>query len=139
MPPMLLTPGTNLPPVSLIPVVHLDLQISPRMLSKKFEMVLMGYSVAGGKLIHEKTRSKKSRDTVPLTATQVGDGLLTPTHHSVWPYWIHREQCDGEIVSFCVQVAFGQRLLWTVGVHFHHISHYRCGVVRASDCQCQKP
>jgi hypothetical protein len=29
-------------------------------------MVLMGYSEAGGKLIHEKTRSKKSRDTVPL-------------------------------------------------------------------------
>jgi hypothetical protein len=26
----------------------------------------MEYSVAGGKLIHEKTRSKKSRDTVPL-------------------------------------------------------------------------
>jgi hypothetical protein len=33
---------------------------------KKFETVLMGYSGAGGKLIHEKTRSKKSRDTVPL-------------------------------------------------------------------------
>jgi hypothetical protein len=32
----------------------------------KFEMVLMGYSGAGGKLIHKKTRSKKSRDTVPL-------------------------------------------------------------------------
>ena len=29
-------------------------------------MVLMGYSGAGGKLIYEKTRSKKSRDTVPL-------------------------------------------------------------------------
>ncbi len=29
-------------------------------------MVLMGYSGAGGKLIHKKTRSKKSRDTVPL-------------------------------------------------------------------------
>jgi hypothetical protein len=27
----------------------------------------MEYSGAGGKLIHEKTRSKKSRDTVPLT------------------------------------------------------------------------
>jgi hypothetical protein len=27
----------------------------------------MGYSGAGGKLINEKTRSKKSRDTVPLT------------------------------------------------------------------------
>ncbi len=34
---------------------------------KKYEMVLMGYSGAGGKLIHEKkTRSKKSRDTVHL-------------------------------------------------------------------------
>ncbi len=33
---------------------------------KKFEMVLMGYSGAGGKLILKKTRSKKSRDTVPL-------------------------------------------------------------------------
>jgi hypothetical protein len=51
-----------LPPVSVIPVVHLDLRISPRI----FETVLMGYSGAGGKLIHEKTRSKISRDTVPL-------------------------------------------------------------------------
>ncbi len=34
---------------------------------KKFEMVLMEYSGAGGKLIHKKTRSKKSRDTVPLS------------------------------------------------------------------------
>ncbi len=33
---------------------------------KKFEKVLMGHSGAGGKLIHKKTRSKKSRDTVPL-------------------------------------------------------------------------
>ncbi len=35
--------------------------------SKKFETVLMGYCGAGGKLTHEKTRSKKSRDTIPLT------------------------------------------------------------------------
>jgi hypothetical protein len=34
--------------------------------SKKFETVLMGYSGAGEKLIHEKTRGKKSRDTAPL-------------------------------------------------------------------------
>ncbi len=34
--------------------------------SKNFETVLMGYSEAGGKLIQEKTSSKKSRDTVPL-------------------------------------------------------------------------
>jgi hypothetical protein len=32
----------------------------------KFETVLMGYYGAGGKLIPEKTRIKKSRDTVPL-------------------------------------------------------------------------
>jgi hypothetical protein len=38
----------------------------PREFLKKFEMVLTGYSRAGGKLIDEKTRSKKSRDTVPL-------------------------------------------------------------------------
>ncbi len=29
-------------------------------------MVLIGYSGAGGKLTHEKTRSKKSRDTAPF-------------------------------------------------------------------------
>ncbi len=40
-----------------------------REFSKKFETVLMGYPGAGGKLVHEKkTRSKKSRDTVPLRA-----------------------------------------------------------------------
>jgi hypothetical protein len=54
----------NLPPVSLILVVHLDLQISLR-IKKKLETFLMGYSGAGGKLIHEKTKSKKSRDIVP--------------------------------------------------------------------------
>ncbi len=37
-----------------------------RKFSKKCETDLVGYSEAGGKLIHEKTRSKKSRDTVPL-------------------------------------------------------------------------
>ncbi len=38
-----------------------------REFSKKFETVLMGYSGARGKLIHKKNRSKKSRDTVPLS------------------------------------------------------------------------
>jgi hypothetical protein len=48
---------------------HLDLRISPRIL-KKLETALKGYSGAEGKLIHEKTEktnSKKSRDTAPLT------------------------------------------------------------------------
>jgi hypothetical protein len=43
---------SKLPPVSLTPVVHLDLR---REFSKKFETILMVYCGAGGKLIHEKT------------------------------------------------------------------------------------
>ncbi len=49
----------HLPPVSLTPVVNLELRISPRLLEKKFEMVLMGYSGAGGKLIHKKNQKQK--------------------------------------------------------------------------------
>ena len=47
----------NLPPVSLIPVVHLYLRIFPR--SKKFETVRMGYYGAGEKLIDEKNQKQK--------------------------------------------------------------------------------
>jgi hypothetical protein len=34
-------------------------------------MVLTGYFGAGGKMIHEKTRSIKSRDTVPLSQANI--------------------------------------------------------------------
>jgi hypothetical protein len=51
----------HLPPVSTTQVVNLELRIS-----KKFETALMVYSGAWGKLIHEKTRSRKSRYIVPL-------------------------------------------------------------------------
>jgi hypothetical protein len=34
LPPVSLTPAANSPPVSLTPVVHLDLQISPRIFKK---------------------------------------------------------------------------------------------------------
>ncbi len=51
--------------VSLIPVVYLDLRISPQIL-KKFEMVLIIFSGAWRKMIQKKTWSKKSRDTVPF-------------------------------------------------------------------------
>jgi hypothetical protein len=44
-----------LPPVSLIPEVHLNLQIYLREFAKKFETALMVHSGAWGKLIHEKT------------------------------------------------------------------------------------
>ncbi len=80
MPPVSLILAANLPPVSttLAKLVakfatgvfdtggaSLLANISANF-RKKSETVLMGYSGAGGKLIHEKTRSKKSRDTVPL-------------------------------------------------------------------------
>jgi hypothetical protein len=60
----------HLPLVSATPVVKLELRISPRIL-EKIRNGLNGirYSGAGGKLIHKKTRSKKSRDTVPLKET----------------------------------------------------------------------
>jgi hypothetical protein len=54
-----------MPPVSTTPLVHLELRISPRIF-EKFETDLMVYSGAWGKLIHEKTRSRKSRDTAPF-------------------------------------------------------------------------
>jgi hypothetical protein len=39
---------------------------------KKFETVLMVYSSVGGKIIHGKTRIRKSRDTVPLIVSVCG-------------------------------------------------------------------
>jgi hypothetical protein len=50
--------GAILPPVSLIPVVHLDLRISPQ-ISKKFEMAQELFSGAWGKRIHGKNLKQK--------------------------------------------------------------------------------
>ncbi len=52
----------NLPSVLLIPVVHLHLRISPRIL-KKFEMLFSG---AWGKMIHEKKPESKNLVTLSL-------------------------------------------------------------------------
>jgi hypothetical protein len=55
----------NLPPVSWIPVVHLNLQISPGIKTKirnDFILILEAWE----KMIHKKPESKKSRDIVPL-------------------------------------------------------------------------
>ncbi len=49
----------NLSPVSLIPVMHLPLRISPQIL-KKFEMTLMLFSGAWGKMIHEQNLNQKT-------------------------------------------------------------------------------
>ncbi len=53
--------GANFPSV-----VHLHLRISPRIF-EKFEMTLTLFSRAWGKMFHEKTWSKKSRDTALLS------------------------------------------------------------------------
>jgi hypothetical protein len=59
----------HLPPVSLTPVVYTLSREYLREFSKKIEMAVVVYSDALGKLIHEKkTRSRKSRDTVPLNS-----------------------------------------------------------------------
>jgi hypothetical protein len=55
----------HLPPVSLIPVVHLDSRISPRIL-EKFEMTQVLFSGAWGKMIHEKKSEAKNLVTLPL-------------------------------------------------------------------------
>jgi hypothetical protein len=58
----------HLPLVSTTPVVHFCEW------SKKFETALMVHSGAWGKLIHKKTRSRKSPDTIPLNVYNSGSG-----------------------------------------------------------------
>jgi hypothetical protein len=59
--------GGNLPPVSLTPVVYLDLRISPRIFEKiRNDPNVTVLSGAWGKVVHEKNLKQKSRDTVPL-------------------------------------------------------------------------
>jgi hypothetical protein len=48
----------HMAPVPMTPVVHIELRISPRIF-EKFEMALMVYSGAWGKLIHEKNQKSK--------------------------------------------------------------------------------
>jgi hypothetical protein len=50
---------SHLPPVSMTPVVYLELRISLRIF-KKFETALMVYSEASGKLIHDKKPEVKN-------------------------------------------------------------------------------
>jgi hypothetical protein len=65
----------HLPPLSLTPVMHLELQISPQ-IPEKSETTLLGYSRAWEKLIHG-----KNRGAVPLSS----DFLYQPTLFLVRP------------------------------------------------------
>ncbi len=61
----------HLPPVSKTPLVHLELWISPRIFKKEFKAVLMVYSGAWGKLIHEINLKSKIPSTVPLNVQSI--------------------------------------------------------------------
>ncbi len=63
--------SSNLPPVSLIPVVHLDLRISPRIYEKNSKR-------AGGKLIHEKNQQQNISWHCPFKAIRVTGALPRP-------------------------------------------------------------
>jgi hypothetical protein len=63
LPPVSLIPVANWPPVSLTLVVRLDLRKS---LFANFRKIRNSPG-AGGKMIHEKTRSKNSRNSDPLS------------------------------------------------------------------------
>jgi hypothetical protein len=46
-------------PMSLTPLINIHSRISPRIFSKKFEMILLGYSWAQWTLIYEKNLKSK--------------------------------------------------------------------------------
>jgi hypothetical protein len=57
----------HLPPMSTTPVVHIELRISPRIF-EKIRNGPKGYTQGlGGNRFMKKTRSRKSRGTVPLS------------------------------------------------------------------------
>jgi hypothetical protein len=70
----------HLPLVSTTPVVHLELQISQRIL-EKFETALMVYSGAWGKLIHEKKPEVKNFVTLSL---EISSLCIIPVTVAAW-------------------------------------------------------
>ncbi len=67
----------HLPPVSTAPVVHLELQISPRIFEKNLKWPKWYTQELGGNWFIKKTRSRKSRDTVPLRTNRLGGWSIT--------------------------------------------------------------
>jgi hypothetical protein len=66
----------QLPPVSLTPVANLELRISPRIFEKirnDPNGIIRGFGETDSR---KKTRSKKSRDTVPLKRTRRGHFII---------------------------------------------------------------
>ncbi len=77
----------HLPPVSLTPVANLELRISPRIFEKirnGLYRILWGW---GGNWFMKRTRSKKSRDTVPL--------ISSDEHHNQKIFYCHKYYWGG--------------------------------------------
>ncbi len=76
----------KLPPVSLIPVLRLDLRIN-REFSVKFEMTLTLFSGAWGTMIHEKKHEAKNLVKLSfliVTFAALADGDSTHIHYTVY-------------------------------------------------------
>ncbi len=92
------------PPVSLIPVVHLDLRLLYlREFSKKFETVLMQYSGAGGKLIHQKTQKQNISWHCPFKYV-----------HKLWPRFLSTWLCFPALEWHPVSQQFLEKKLNTI-------------------------
>jgi hypothetical protein len=118
LPPASLTPAANLPPVSLtpavsvakfaaglidtslIPVVNLHLQISPRIL-EKFEMTLMSFLGAWGKMINEKNLKQKISLHYPLKYPEKNHRVTV--RNFVAKKESFAEGCDEHIRLYCSQ------------------------------------
>jgi hypothetical protein len=76
----------NLPPVLLIPVVHLDLGISPRIL-ENFEITLVLFSGAWGKMTHEKKSEAKNLVTLYLKKIKKNHNFVVCLHSTINFSW----------------------------------------------------
>jgi hypothetical protein len=72
--------------------------------SKKFETAPREYSLARGTLIHEKTRSRKSRVRLPLNASlTAAKGKLY--HNSLYNKYLNKTYLHGVVAILCLLYA----------------------------------
>ncbi len=91
----------NLPPMSTTPVVvHLELRISPWIFEKKSKPPLWYTQGLGGNWFMKKTRSRKSRGTVPLSWNSpysIGRSMVCNSHRP-WNTPCRVRNCGSEVV-----------------------------------------
>ncbi len=119
--------------MSLIPLVHLDLRISPRIFEKIRNDPLMSFRG----LIHEKNRKKKSRDTVPFNLVRCTKSLRVLFLHRRPPSWTTLVLYSRAVFIFNEPASKFNELLNLVLLRVLILVRMRSSlVVRRSDCQC---